>query len=75
MTSFNTDYNNTELLDQELSIQELAAATGGLVHAPTGPVMKVIGMGLKKVGDAFVKAIVNQPLPTTGPAPHLPTYL
>ena len=29
MTTFNTDYNNTELLDQELSIHELQAVAGG----------------------------------------------
>ena len=29
MTTFNTDYSNTELLDQELSIHELQAAAGG----------------------------------------------
>ena len=29
MTTINTDYNNTELLDQELSIHELQAAAGG----------------------------------------------
>jgi len=29
MTTFNTDYNNTELLDQELTIEELEAMTGG----------------------------------------------
>ncbi len=29
MTTINTDYNNPELLDQELSIHELQAAAGG----------------------------------------------
>ena len=29
MTTFNTGYNNTELLDQELTIQELEAVAGG----------------------------------------------
>ena len=29
MTAFNTDYNNTELLDQELMIEELEAVAGG----------------------------------------------
>ena len=29
MTTFNTDYNNTELLDQELTIEELEAMAGG----------------------------------------------
>ena len=29
MTTFNTDYSNTELLDQELTIEELEAVAGG----------------------------------------------
>ena len=29
MTTFNTDDNNTELLDQELTIEELEAVAGG----------------------------------------------
>ncbi|WP_413314317.1 MULTISPECIES: hypothetical protein [unclassified Prochlorococcus] len=29
MTTFNTDYNNTELLDQELSLDELQEINGG----------------------------------------------
>jgi len=29
MTTFNTDYNNTELLDQELTIEQLEAVAGG----------------------------------------------
>ena len=29
MTTFNTDYNNTELLDQELSFDELQEVNGG----------------------------------------------
>ena len=30
MTDFNTDYNNTELLDQELSFDELQEINGGI---------------------------------------------
>ena len=30
MTTFNTDYNNTELLDQELTTSQLIAITGGI---------------------------------------------
>ena len=30
MTAFNTDYNNTELLDQELTTSQLTAIAGGL---------------------------------------------
>ena len=29
MTTFNTDYNNTELLEQELTIEELECVAGG----------------------------------------------
>ena len=29
MTTFNTDYKNNELLDQELTIEELEAVAGG----------------------------------------------
>ena len=29
MTAFNTDYNNTELLDQELTIEQLEGVAGG----------------------------------------------
>ncbi|QNI59078.1 hypothetical protein SynBIOSU31_02212 [Synechococcus sp. BIOS-U3-1] len=29
MTTFNTDYNNTELLDQELTIDQLECVAGG----------------------------------------------
>ena len=31
MTTFNTDYNNTELLDQELTIEELEGVAGGIL--------------------------------------------
>ena len=38
MTTINTDYNNTELLDQELTDQELSLVSGGLdVLEPTTP--------------------------------------
>jgi len=30
MTAFNNDYNNTELLDQELTIEQLEAVAGGV---------------------------------------------
>ena len=31
MTELNTDYNNTELLDQELSFDELQEVNGGMI--------------------------------------------
>ena len=36
MTDFNTDYNNTELLDQELTTAELSQVSGGLMRT-NGP--------------------------------------
>ena len=33
MTNFNTDYNNTELLDQELTIEQMEAVAGGILPA------------------------------------------
>ncbi|WP_193742162.1 MULTISPECIES: hypothetical protein [unclassified Prochlorococcus] len=32
MTTFNTDYNNTELLDQELTTAELSEVSGGCTY-------------------------------------------
>ena len=32
MNTFNTDYNNTELLDQELTAAELSEVSGGVPH-------------------------------------------
>ena len=38
MTTINTDYSNTELLDQELNIHELRLISGGLDYLePTTP--------------------------------------
>ena len=39
MTTFNTDYNNTELLDQELTIEQLEAVAGGILPAVIATVM------------------------------------
>ena len=39
MTTFNTDYSNTELLDQELTIEELEAVAGGLGTTVNGPLL------------------------------------
>ena len=35
MTTFNTDYNNTELLDQELTIDQLEYVAGGFATMQT----------------------------------------
>ena len=34
MTTFNTDHNNTELLDQELTTEELSQVSGGCTYFP-----------------------------------------
>ena len=44
MTTFNTDYNNTELLDQELSFDELQEINGGL--GPLALLMPIIAIAL-----------------------------
>ena len=48
MTDFNTDYNNTELLDQELSFDELQEINGGnpfiiipMAHAIVGVIAAI----------------------------------
>jgi len=37
MTTINTDYSNTELLDQELTNQELSQVSGGIVPVFENP--------------------------------------
>ena len=48
MTDFNTDYNNTELLDQELSFDELQEVNGGCGLSAMGPYMipTIIAIGI-----------------------------
>ncbi|KGG28519.1 MULTISPECIES: hypothetical protein [unclassified Prochlorococcus] len=41
MTTFNTDYNNTELLDQELTDDQLELVAGGSVIMP--PMLRLPG--------------------------------
>ena len=47
MTAFNTGYNNTELVDQELTIEELEGVAGGL-----GAMSRLFGVfgGMHKAG-------------------------
>ena len=59
MTTFNTDYNNTELLDQELTIEQLEGVAGGNA---VGRYFELLGQGLlspftmaKHTIDAFSK--------------------
>ena len=40
MTTFNTDYSNTELLDQELSIEQLNGVAGGMDRKTTMQISK-----------------------------------
>ena len=49
MTDFNTDYSNTELLDQELTIEELEAVAGGKKAGPPG--RYVHGSGWVRTGE------------------------
>ncbi|WP_413744307.1 class IIb bacteriocin, lactobin A/cerein 7B family [Synechococcus sp. MIT S9451] len=47
MTELNTDYNNTELLDQELSFDELQEVNGGvapLVFGVLGIIQGIAGI-------------------------------
>ena len=56
MTTFNTDYNNTELLDQELGFDELQAinaAAGSDDVAAVGATMVTCGANLLKAGAAI----------------------
>ena len=48
MTNFNTDYNNTELLDQELSFDELQEINGGVA-----PVIPLLIAGGTAIGAYF----------------------
>ena len=57
MTTFNTDYNTTELLDQELTIEQLEAVAGGNAvgqyFETFGLVFWAIGEGTKKAFEAI----------------------
>ena len=52
MTTFNTDYNNTKLLDQELSFDELQEINGGV--AP----LVVLGYAAGSAVVGFVSGIL-----------------
>ena len=65
MTDFNTDYNNTELLDQELTTAELSQVSGGLVDG-TGPLMGPVINGIHSITEFIyegVKEYANQQRP------------
>ena len=65
MTAFNTGYNTTELLDQELTTAELSQVSAGLVLT-NGPLEKAVINGLQGIGEFIyegVKEYVNQQRP------------
>ena len=56
MTAFNTDYQNAELLDQELSFDQLQAINAGAASddvVAVGATMVTCGANLVKVGAAL----------------------
>ena len=52
MTDFNTDYNNTELLDQELTDAELTELSGGNVLDPGFA-------GVPGIGEFMIKQAIG----------------
>jgi hypothetical protein len=63
-----------ENIDQELSIQELAVATGG-IYIPNPVEQKIsreIGKAVENFGRLAWKAIKDQPAPITGPFVNTP---
>ena len=59
MTAFNTDYNTTELLDQELTTAELSQVSGGLVLT-NGPLEKAVINGLHGIADGVAKFMLKE---------------
>ena len=57
MTTFNTDYNNTELLDQELTIDQLEYVAGGFATMQT--ISGIPGDHLAAVGSEIYHTIVG----------------
>ena len=71
MTSFNTDYNNAELLDQELNFDELQEINGGVIPFVVGAIAlgKAVATGIatfagykaaEKTYQAIEKAVENE---------------
>ena len=71
MTTFNTDYNNTELLDQELSFDQLQDINGGVIPFVVGAIAlgKAVATGIatfagykaaEKTYQAIKKAVENK---------------
>ena len=71
MTSFNTDYNNAELLDQELNFDQLQEINGGVIPFVAGAIVlgKAVATGIatfagykaaEKTYQAIKKAVENK---------------
>ena len=71
MTTFNTDYNNTELLDQELNFDQLQEINGGVIPFVVGAIAlgKAVATGIatfagykaaEKTYQAIKKAVENK---------------
>ena len=61
MTTFNTDYNTTELLDQELTTAELSQVSGGL-GCCYGPLVDDPMIGPVGIPDDVAKFIIKLPI-------------
>ena len=66
MTAFNTDYSNTELLDQELNFDELQEINGGVIPFVVGAIAlgKAVATGVAtfagyKAAEKTYQAIEN----------------
>ena len=59
MTTFNTDYNNTELLDQELTTAELSQVSGGLMPS-NGPLLDPVINGLHGIADGVAEFMLTE---------------
>ena len=66
MTSFHTDYDNTELLDQELNFDELQEINGGVIPFVVGAIAlgKAVATGVAtfagyKAAEKTYQAIEN----------------
>ena len=59
MTAFNTDYSNTELLDQELTTAELSQVSGGLMPS-NGPLVDPVINGLHGIADGVAEFMLKE---------------
>ena len=59
MTAFNTDYNTTELLDQELTTAELSQVSAGL-GCCYGPSVDPVINGLHGIADGVAEFMLKE---------------